>query len=166
MGELRNVIETKRKILTMIKGAKNEKRHQSHLWNLWKKLLDWGKLHNQRLQKLIRIRRKKKATSMSHKDFKKKPRIKLVGKFLCLIEIDQWIYGWFMKIHWDVWPFSLDWLSLAATTNATKESEGQDESSQALETLCERIRSETLLSSICVWRCSRFISYILIIIIL
>jgi len=31
----------------------------------------------------------KKETSMSHKDFNKKPRVKLVGKFLCLIEIDH-----------------------------------------------------------------------------
>lgn len=88
MGELRNVIETKRKILTMIKGAKNEKRHQSHLWNLWKKLLDWGKLHNQRLQKLIRIRRKKKKQHPClTKTLKKSPGLNLWVSFCVWLKL-------------------------------------------------------------------------------
>lgn len=142
MGELRNVIETKRKILTMIKGAKNEKRHQSHLWNLWKKLLDWGKLHNQRLQKLIRIGQKqKKKHPCLTKTLTKSPGLNLWVSFCVWLKLIT-EFGWF---------------------TATKDSEGQAESSQALETLCERIRSETLLSSILCLKMQPFISYILII---
>lgn len=66
MGCLRNVIETKRKISTMIKEQENEK-YTNLTCGFFFMRLDWGKLHNQRLQKLIRIRKKKRNIHVSQR---------------------------------------------------------------------------------------------------
>ena len=152
MGCLRNVIETKRKISTMIKEQENEK--YTNLTCGFFYAFGLRQAAQSTTPEAHPHSQKKRNIHVSQRLLKKKARVFwcfLWVSFLCLIEIDQVNLWMIHKNSFEIrvtpfFPWTDSVRLQRQRPTATKDGrEGHAESSQALETLCERIRAETLL---------------------